>query len=238
MMSTAVHRRDESRGGSGGTSPWRALRIAAIVLAVVAVVAFIVVRFTPLFVVRDYEVTGNENVTQEQVLDAAGVPAGRILAQVDVAEAAGNVEQLSWVRDAQVSRGWPSTLRIDVAEQQAVAYVDETDGTHLINPEGVAFIVAQPPAAAVEITGDARTDEAARRNAVAIAASISEEARTQVDEIEARDEFNFAVLLDDERTVVWGASEDNHDKSLALETVLGLEGSQFDISNPQQVAVR
>ena len=41
--------------------------------------------------------------------------------------------------------------------------------------------------------------------------------------------------LKDERTVFWGASEDNANKALAFETILKMEGQNWNISNPELV---
>ncbi|WIM66971.1 FtsQ-type POTRA domain-containing protein [Corynebacterium breve] len=210
---------------------------AAIALALVAVVA-VVVMFTPLFTVREYKVTGNDHLPQEQVVEAAGVAEGEILAQVDVGAAASGVAGMPWVKSVTVSRGWPSSLDINITEHEAVAFLSEADGTHLINAEGEDFVVAEPPAEAIEITGDGSGEEQARKNATDIASSISEETRRRVTALEVRDQFNYEVLIDDGRRVTWGASEDNHDKAIALDTVLEREGQEFDVSNPAMIGVR
>lgn len=216
----------------------RAIGIGAAILVVVAIIAAIVVFLTPAFSVRSFEVEGNNHVSNEQVIEATGVAEGERLAQVNVSQAAQGVASLPWVQTVTVNRGWPSSLKVSIVEQQAVAYMNESDGTHLLNEKGAAFAIEDPPQEAVEITGDARDNEEVRRAALEVASSISEPTRAQIDSIEARGEYVFVINLDDGRTVVWGASEDNHDKALALDTVLEREGSEFDISNPSQIGVR
>ena len=76
------------------------------------------------------------------------------------------------------------------------------------------------------------------RDAVAIAASISSGARAQVAALEANGRYSFVLRLHDNRRVVWGASEDNANKSLAFETVLQREGAEFNISNPELITAR
>ena len=46
------------------------------------------------------------------------------------------------------------------------------------------------------------------------------------------------LRLREGRTVVWGAAEDNANKALALESVLQMEGTEFNISNPELVTTR
>ncbi|WP_018297078.1 cell division protein FtsQ/DivIB [Corynebacterium lubricantis] len=216
----------------------RTVWISVAVVAIIAVILSAVVYFTPAFSVRQYEVEGNKHVTTEQVIEATNVAEGQILAQVNVEQAARQVVALPWVRTVTVKRGWPSSLKVEVTEHEAVAFTREGDGPHLLNQAGSEFAIEEPPQEAVEITGSARGDEAARISAVEIASSISTETRTQISAIEAEGPYRFIVALNDGRQVVWGASEDNHDKALALDTVLGREGQEFDISNPSQIGVR
>lgn len=213
------------------------LWIGLATVVIVAVIAAVVVLATPVFSVRDYNVEGNSHTAPEQVVEAAGVPEGTNLARADVASAAQGVAGLPWVKSVTVTRGWPSSLNVSITEHQAVAYVEEDDGTHLINADSAEFAIDQAPPEALKIVGDARDDEAARKNAVDIAASIPEELRLEVEAINAKDPYNFELELNDGRLVVWGAAEHNHDKSLALDTVLKREGQRFDISYPSQVAV-
>ncbi|MHA2789355.1 cell division protein FtsQ/DivIB [Corynebacterium sp. S7] len=216
----------------------RAVWISVAVVAVLAVVAGIVVYFTPAFSVRQYDVQGNKHVSTEQVIEATGVAEGQILAQVNVEQAARHVVALPWVRTVTVKRGWPSTLQVEVVEHEAVAFTREADGAHLLNQSGTDFTIEEPPQEAVEITGSARGDEAVRTNVVAVASSISPQTRSEIASIEADGPYSFVIVLNDGRKVIWGASEDNHDKALALDTVLKREGQEFDISNPTQIGVR
>ena len=63
-------------------------------------------------------------------------------------------------------------------------------------------------------------------------------ARPQVRELTRDGDHSFVLKLDGDRTVTWGASEDNRNKALALETVLQLDGKTFNISNPELVTSR
>ena len=140
---------------------------------------------------------------------------------------------MPWVKSATASRSWPSTLKIKVEENVAVAFMKGSQGATLIDAEGREFAVDTQPDNAVELTGG-MNDENVRKDAVDIVASLSEKAKGAVDSIEARSKYDFVLHLKD-RTVVWGASEDNENKSSALDTVLQREGGEFNVSNPQQI---
>ena len=231
-MSTSVAQ--GQRRGRGGR------RIALLVVAAVAVavIAAVVVWAFPVFKVSTIEVTGNERVSEEAVWELTGVPEGENLLRVDTVAAASGVVSDPWVSAATVTRQLPSTLKVELQERTVVAYRDGDDGPVLIDSEGTPFIVAPPPEGAVLVAGDAADDERVLSGAVDIAAAIPAEVREQVAALEAESPRSYTFVLHDGRRVHWGASTDNANKALAMETVLLREGSEWDVSNPELVTVR
>lgn len=240
--STTTRNRPQQNGkrGSGGRRgiPWRRVLGTAGIAVVVLALLWAVVYFTPLFAVKNVEVEGNRHLSQDEVVTAAGVAEDTPLAQVSMRGTGANVVSLPWVKSATVSRKWPSTVVIEVEENTAVAYVNGSGGAHLIDPEGKEFAQDTPPEDAVELTGSAEGDDSARKDAADIAASLSEPGRAAVKSIEAKSKYEFVLRLKDDRTIVWGASEDNANKALAVDTVLQREGSEFNVTNPRQVTVK
>lgn len=218
--------------------PWRRIFGGGAIAVLVLAVLWAIVYFTPLFAVKNVEVEGSEHLAPEDVISAAGVPEGTPLAQVDMRQTASNVVSLPWVKSATASRSWPSTVTLKVEENTAVAYLNASDGTHLIDPEGKEFAVDTPPEDAVELTGTVDSDDAVRKDAVEIAAALSETGRGAVKSIEAKSKYEFVLHLKDDRTIIWGASEDNGNKALAVDTVLQREGQEFNVTNPRQVTVK
>lgn len=243
-MSTAVtpsnstKKRSKPDSRSRREIPWRRILGAAGISLVVLAVLWAVVYFTPLFAVKNVEVEGTRHLAEEDVVSAAGVAEDTPLAQVSMRNTGSNVVSLAWVKSVTVSRKWPSTLLVEVEENTAVAFLEGSDGTHLIDPEGREFAQDTPPEDAVELTGSSDSDDAVRKDAVDIAAALSEPARAAVASIEAKSKYEFILHLKDNRTIVWGASEDNANKALAVDTVLQREGSEFNVTNPRQVTVK
>lgn len=246
-MSTAMMPSEDGGNESPGAQnrargrrelPWRRIAGIAAVVVVVLAALWAVIYFTPLFAVKDVEVKGNDHLDEETVISAAGVAEGTPLAQVNMRQTASNVVTLPWVKSATASRSWPSTITVDVVENTAVAYLETSEGTHLIDPEGKEFAVDTPPDDAVELAGVSDADDAVRKDAVDIAAALSETGRAAVKSIEAKSKYEFILHLKDDRTIVWGASEDNANKSLAVDTVLQREGREFNVTNPHQVTVK
>lgn len=207
--------------------------IAATVAIVVAVCA--AVPFTPLMSVNDIAVEGSVNLPEEEVRNLTGIDYGTPIGKVKPRRAAENVAANPWVDSATVSRAWPNGVSVEITEHDPVAWVDIDGQPHLIDREGRDFIVAAPPAGAVEIQGVAQERFA---QAVEVASSISDVARPRVRALKANGDYTYTLVLDDDRVVQWGAATDNANKALALETVLQLEGHEFNISNPELVTLR
>ena len=215
----------------------RRFAIAGAVIAGLAVCG-IALPFTPLMPVKGVVVDGNDVLTPEAVQAQSDIELGTPMGLVKVRRAAENIVQDPWVDVVTVHRDWPSTVRVDLKERVAVAYLQQPDGAHLIDTEGKDFLIAEPPVGAMELVGVDVENKEQMRDAVAIAASISSGARAQVAALEANGRYSFVLRLHDNRRVVWGASEDNANKSLAFETVLQREGAEFNISNPELITAR
>ena len=202
----------------------------ALVLAVVAALPF-----TPAMPVDDVNVEGAVNLPAEEVTSLSGVETGTPMGRVDVRRAAQDVATNSWVDSVTVKRNWPNAVDVTVVEHTPVAWIDQGGEPHLINSEGKDFVVAQPPVGAVQLVD---IGEEQLPKAVEVASAITDVARPQVRELTRDGDHSFVLKLDGDRTVTWGASEDNHNKALALETVLQLDGKTFNISNPELVTSR
>ena len=202
----------------------------ALVLAVVAALPF-----TPAMPVDDVNVEGAVNLPAEEVTSLSGVETGTPMGRVDVRRAAQDVATNPWVDSVTVKRNWPNAVDVTVVEHTPVAWIDQGGEPHLSNSEGQDFVVAQPPVGAVQL-GDIGEEQLPK--AVEVASAITDVARPQVRELTRDGDHSFVLKLDGDRTVTWGASEDNRNKALALETVLQLDGKTFNISNPELVTSR
>lgn len=214
--------------------------IAAILgtLVALAVIAGAVVWLSPVFQVSQYSIRGAEHIEQSRVEEATGVRVGDNLVRVDARDAAAGVAKIPWVKSATVRRDFPSTLVVEVTEREAVAFRESADGPHLIDANGEEFIIDTPPEQAVKITGDVKADSPEMADAVEVASAVDADIRAQVDHLEVKGPYSFVFYLKDQRTVEWGANEDNANKALAFATVLGQEGKDWNISNPQLVSRR
>lgn len=208
-------------------------KIVGIIVAI-AMVLGLVVYFVPVFRVNTIEVTGNSRMTNEQIEEATGVPDGANLLRVNAHETAANVASLPWVATATVGRSLPNTLIVELTEREVAAYVNAEDGPHLIDTNGKEFIIDEPPAEAVEITGDWESETLSAP--VEVIASIPADIRAQIARLDVEEPYVMRVHMDDGRSIIWGANEDNENKARALSTVLQMEGDNWNISNPSLVS--
>lgn len=216
------------------SSKRRSAMIVAACLAFIAAVAA-AMPFTPMMPVRGISVDGNVNLTDVQVQEETGIQIDTPIGRVNVRDAAERLASNPWVESATVKRNWPNAVDVTLKEHVPVAWIDEGGQPHLIDREGTDFVVADPPPGAVKLDG---VPAEQMGDAVKVAASLSDRARPRVRALTADGPYSFVLVLDDERTVFWGANEDNHNKAVALETVLQMEGTAFNISNPELVTAR
>lgn len=217
---------------------WKKLSLALLGLVAVAAVAIGVAWAVPILKVGNVAVSGTRHLPEEQVREVAGVETGENMLRVNVAAAATTVAESPWVKSVSVRRDWPDTIAIEVTERSAVLFTDTPEGTRLIDESGVPFLIAEPPAEAVEVTGAADEEPAELVEVAEVVSAVSPELREQVARVEVPSSLEITFHLEDGRSIYWGANRDNHDKALAMETVLGREGQHWNISNPTMVTVR
>jgi cell division protein FtsQ len=136
--------------------PWklkRLLRTLNFCLAGVALVAvvgwfsFMMLAKSDIFHVTSVEVTGNRMVTEQQIMEKAGLNHGVNLMDLDVMAVAENIRSLAWVDEVKVNRRWPSTVEIAVHEHKPLALINLPDEgktqLYYIDNNGYIFSPAQ-----------------------------------------------------------------------------------------------
>ncbi|MGE4558960.1 MAG: cell division protein FtsQ/DivIB [Desulfobulbus sp.] len=81
-----------------------------------------------VFRLSDIRITGEQKVSERQILDLAGLQQGGNLMQFDVARAKERIESLPWVNQVEIHTQWPSTVDIVVSEHQPFALVNVEEG--------------------------------------------------------------------------------------------------------------
>jgi cell division protein FtsQ len=209
-------------------------------VVVVVVVAALVVYVSPLLHVRSVEVEGTQNLTADEVRDASGVQEGQNLARLDTSAAASGVSRLPWTDSVTVSRSWPSTVRIDVTEHEAVGVLDDGGDPAVVDADGRLFLRGVTPDGVKKITARADDQGAVTAAAGALAAvrQLDQGLYDQVESADAPGANDVVLKFPEGREVYWGSADRAADKAEATRVVLTREGARWNVSNPGLPSVR
>ena len=213
--------------------------LVAVAVAIFGVGLGLALYFTPAMSVRDIVVVGLGAVTREEVVEAAQVPIGTPLLQVNTNQVAGRVAAIRRVASARVQRQYPSALRITVVERIPVVVKDFPDGPHLFDRDGVDFATDPPPPALPEIdVDDPGPDDPPTKAALQVLLLLRPEVVSQVSRIAAPSVSSITLTLTDGRTVIWGTADRAPEKAEKLAALLTQPGHIYDVSSPDLPTVK
>lgn len=225
-------------GRHGHRGRWPVL-LAGLAVAVCGALAWLLVG-TSVLGVRHVVVTGNHRVSTAQVLRLADVPAGHPLATLDTGAVRRRVATLAPLDSVQVTRQWPTTVRITVVERTPAAVVTTAAGLRLVDAGGVVFAaVPRPPAGlpVVQVAHPGPRDPATKA-ALAVLAVLPKQVAASVATVEAPGPSDVELRLRDGDTVVWGDASQSARKAVVLKALLHRPGKVYDVSAPDLVTVR
>ncbi len=198
---------------------------------------------TPLLYVGPRPAGGGVEVPEATVAAVAGVDRGSPLVAVDPTDAAGRLEQLPWVAEAEVRRRWPGTVEITLRERQAVAQVAYPDrGWALVAGDGVVVEERDTRTAEVPVVegvapgadpGEAVVDEAGV--AVRVAAALPEALAERVAEVELSAGAEVRLVLESGAVVRVGDAADELGPKL---TALVALADEVDLGAVEVIDVR
>src|ERR1019366_5871036 len=116
--------------------PWKVAFFAVMIVAILAAAAWALLG-SSLLTVRSVRVTGTRLVPEAAVLRAAAIRPRIPLIRIDTAQVARQVEQLTEVQSAQVSRDWPNTVVISVRERTPALAIAQQGSFELVDEFGV-----------------------------------------------------------------------------------------------------
>jgi cell division protein FtsQ len=239
-------RPDAPRAVPRGVIRRRRLVAVLVVLLVVATLwvgGLLVLQHSGLATVTSVTVTGNTTVPAAQVLDAAAVPTGGPLTDVDTAAAAERVAALAPVASASVSRSWPHTVAIAVVERAPVATFTAASGPELVDATGAVFVGPAPAGLPRLDLPSAGPGDPATTAALTALGDVPATLRPQVQTVTAAIALPGAPPqvtfgLTDDRQVRWGSSDRGAEKATALVPLLTQPGHVFDVASPELPTIR
>lgn len=213
--------------------------IWTILLTLLSVALGLVLYFTPLMSARSVDVRGTEVVTRDEVQGAAQVKIGTPLLQIDTDAVADRVAGIRRVATVRVQRGYPSTLRIIIAERVPLAVKDFPDGPHLFDRDGVDFATAPPPPGLpyLDVDNPGPADPPTKA-ALEVMTALPPDVLVQVGRVAAPSVASVTLTLADGRTVVWGTTDRTDEKADKLAALLTQPGRVYDVSSPDLPTVK
>lgn len=222
----------------------------AVVVLVLGAALAAALRYAPVFEVERIAVVGNDQVSADQVLQAADVPAGTALMSVPVHAIEQRVETLDVVASASVTREWPDAVRIEVRERRVVGYIALTDGVGLVGSDGTVYRrQSEVPRTLPALTGVSgavgsvvTSGEASSAAVFAVAASLPRELLHAVAQVEADAARDVRVVFDDGVVVTWGSAASAAQKASVVTLLRERDGwgrafTRVDVSAPDAPAL-
>jgi cell division protein FtsQ len=119
----------------------------AIVVGASTAVAWSIHRYamtTPRFGIKTVALSGNERLSQDEIVTLGGVEIGKNLFSFDTHEAERAIVKNPWVSTAKVSRVLPATLKIELVERKAAAFAVLGERLFLVTKDGEPFKQVKP----------------------------------------------------------------------------------------------
>ncbi len=194
------------------------------------------------FGIDQVSLTGQHYTPDSEIFDALDLPNVRTFAEFDAGAALKRIERLAWVDTAQITREYPSVLKVQVRERRPAAIWKRADKEYLIDTSGrVLAHVALPHGWQLpRISGEGANSEALMLfTALGRYPAIEE----QFDHAERVAERRWSVVLRNGSRLELGA--DREDEGLAhvasrsdLRSVLKGAAFVVDVRTPGRIALR
>lgn len=218
---------------------WRYV-VAVVVVLVVAAAGIWAAYFSSWLSVKDVDVkgvSGGTTLTASQVRRTAAVPTGGSLLRADLSAIRHRVAALAPVKSVEVSREWPSKVRIDVVERTAVAVIEIGGRLRALDGSGVVFSAYRhAPSGLPRITTTAGTDTEALRQGAEVASALPSDLRSAVDHVEVASIDKISLDLASGKVVAWGSAADSDTKAEVLAALMKAQpkAHTYDVSVPGQ----
>ncbi|CAB4628721.1 unannotated protein [freshwater metagenome] len=201
--------------------------LITIFIVIVVFAAGWAVWFSSLLTSESVSVIGVEGAPAQQIQDAAQVPLGVPLAQLDTQGIAEQLTNIAWLESVDVRRGWPHDVVIAVVPRTAIAVTGSGLG---VDANGVEFApTAALPKKLPTVSGDGIGLVAA----MGVLSSLPDDLRPKVAKLSATTRDNVELILTNGAIVKWGSVEQAELKSQVTRALLKRKAKIYDVSAPE-----
>lgn len=191
--------------------------------------------YSNLLIVKNVEVRGNQVVPTEIITETAQISLNTQLLRVPINNVVERLQTISQIDRAEVRRGWPSTLVIDVTERVPVALTDIPEGRFLVDESGFPYLLASTEVNLPLISGP---DDPSRLLSISVWQSFPDWLKAEIVSINADDASSVSMMMTSGRKVIWGDVNQSSEKSAVLKVLRRMAGSTYDVSTPQVPVIR
>lgn len=214
------------------------MRIVA-VLGGLAVLGWVATG-SPLFSVKQVVVTGNTVVPTATIVDAAHVPMGVPLAQVDAAGIAARLADVPGVGRGVVGVRLPDTVTIAVTER-SIAFVVPTGGGYAwIDSTGLRFGESRAKPSGVPQAEADPDDRALLADVATVLGALAPPLSQQVSTVRAQTRDSIVLKTTRGLTITWGSADQSPLKGQAASALVRATPSckAIDVSSPTHPTTR
>lgn len=114
------------------------------IIFLLSVAAIIAIALSPICEIRTVTITGNKEVTQEEILAAAGSLEGKNIFRIGIGKIEENIEKIPYVKQAKINRLLPDKLSITITETNVGMYLPYNGKMVGVDEEGNVIELIAP----------------------------------------------------------------------------------------------
>ena len=205
-----------------------------------AVLSYWVVWFTPLFAVDEVEVTGTGVLDPDEVAAVAEDYLDQSILRADLDAVAEAVAAFPAVKAVEVTRSWPSALRISVTEREPFLAVPVGEETFLmVDSDGVVFdeVLEIPDSIWIVELSEPGPGDLATLETIEVLQALPGDLASEVERVESPSPASVTLHLDGGRTLRWGDGSENDKKTRVATRLLASGYRHVDVSAPDAPTV-
>lgn len=199
-------------------------------LFLIAVAIFCVIFITPVFNIRQVNISGTEKISAEQLDGFIQSITGENLFTASIKKFSQNIAALPYAKSVSVKRRiYPPSLDVAITERKPVAYIASAGGFVIIDDECIILDISmQPPENLADITGISpknpspgqiiTVDEENKSDIIKLCINELSPILDKVDDINLADVDNISFEYDNRLRVICGSSIDFADKILLFQS--------------------
>lgn len=212
------------------------IRNVAVVLAVIAGCAGLVwlVAFSPVLAVKTIQVQGADTTGKTTVRSAVSPALGVPLVRLNMDQHRAAVAELPGVASADVSRSWPSSVVVRVAEHVPVGQIKVDDEVRSLAPDGTVYRIpgVEPSGPMVTVTSAPEAQERTLQVVAKVLASLPAQTAELVSSVSAESPDSVTFDLTSGAKVLWGDNSEPLLKARVLELLMRDPAERYDVSAP------